>query len=339
MDWTHPVVVDVVWSRLASWEGVYEFWEGRFVTPLALVCGVRRVCRAFRVPLDALWRAISRPYLANDDIGYANRVLMCEYAARRLVQGLEDRLRQAGIHACVAGGFAAWQLERRMQTDDGTSAFPSTMRGTTFYDGLPRNSVWIPMDIDVFFAGDSDVALPIVQDLYGHFSRRLFGVSGVLSTRTVCSDDYYAGEPEETTPDTLRRMMADAKFPHTIADQAVRAMQRARAGHRVLHKTWRINSYSEPIFATEINVVQIAPPIAGRAYPSWVFDGFDLAHCCVALSVDAGQWRFECAPGAQESLHRRQLRFHTTPGTAGSTAATVRRLIKYFRNGFSFVGS
>ena len=55
------------------------------------------------------------------------------------------------LDACVAGGFAAWSLERRLETRAGMDAVP---RSRAMLRSVGRRAVWrqlwIPEDVDVF---------------------------------------------------------------------------------------------------------------------------------------------------------------------------------------------
>lgn len=344
VDWAHPVVVDAVWARLVSWEGVWQFWEHRFDSPLRMVLVLKGVSRTFGVSLDGLWCAIGRPYLSHVDLGYAGRVLLCEYASRRLVQSLLDGIEAiADAEAVIAGGFAAWEFERWLQTLHGLDGFPRCVRDTTFHDGLPRNQLWVPEDINLFFTGNTDAVLKVVERAYADFCG-LLGRAQVLLEMCIESDAIAdVGDDDDDVERQLSRVMVDAEFPYVIIDEAVRSLRMAPTRTTVpCERTWRLHSQSEPLFPITLHVTR-TPPLSASAAPTYgefILDTFDFVHCCVALSVTRqGAWRFDSDAVVLDCIKHRVLRFNTVPFTCvAQVSQTVRRLIKYYMNGFTFRG-
>ena len=109
----------------------------------------------------------------------------------------------------------------------------------------------------------------------------------------------------------------------------------------------------EPWAPTRLNVILTGappppPPEAREAaasartrYARWVTDGFDLAHCAIALDVDArtGAWRFEARERSCRALMARRL--EALPecfARAGRCAASARRVLGALDLGFSLEG-
>ena len=67
---------------------------------------------------------------------------------------------------------------------------------------------------------------------------------------------------------------------------------------------------------------------------------FDLVHVCVALEVDDdGDWVFAASQRSRDALAQRKITFNASRfRSLGTAIVTVRRLIKYHMNGFSFLG-
>jgi hypothetical protein len=85
IDWLSPQILDIVWYNLASWEGVWSYWEGRFSSPLHMVVTIRSLstCIRAQTSITSLWDSISRPYLSHIDHKHGTRVLLCEYISSR----------------------------------------------------------------------------------------------------------------------------------------------------------------------------------------------------------------------------------------------------------------
>lgn len=351
VDWLSPEILDIVWYKLASWEGVWSYWEGRFSSPLCMVVTIRSLSTTIRAqtPITSLWDSISRPYLSYVDLEYGGRVLLCEYAARRFVHSITEVFKNDNnIHVSFAGGFASWQLERRIHTVHKLDAFPRCIRDTTFHDGLPRNELWIPLDIDVFFTGDANVVLPVIQTAYFCFCKLLFKY---LDYSDACVEEHsslyeWIGEDNLQGDHTelLRRTMIEAQFPFVIIDEALRTLENGiycQQDDSILLKTWRLKSCLEPLFPTEINIVQTKHHTENLSYSLWLTQYFDLVHCCVSLTVDeeSGGWLFECSDVVIDCIKHRLLRFNASNfGSLETTILIVKRLIKYYKNGFTFRG-
>ena len=352
MDWTCPEVIDVVWSHLASWEGIWAYWEDRFPSPLSMILTIRGIATATRHAscLKSVWRSIARPYLSRTSLQYAGRVLLCEYAVRRFVQSVTDVFdndARSDVKICFAGGFASWELERQLHTMHNLDALPRC--ATFFHDGITRNDLWVPSDIDVFFTGDADLVLPVIQEAYMYFCQRLFRRLRMLNVCMMESSSMYEwmnrqDESGEDPSILLQRTMTDAHFPPMIVDEAVlalkeRDMKMASRDGPILLKTWRLCSRMEPVFPTDINIIQTKciKKECPFSYSQLLRQSFDFVHCCVSMTVDdeQGNWTFEHEAEVINCLKHRLLRFNTS----ANALLTVHRLIKYYRNGFTFRGN
>jgi hypothetical protein len=252
------------------------------------------------------------------------------------------------IHISFAGGFASWQLERRIHTEHKLDAFPRCIRDTTFHDGLPRNELWIPLDINIFFTGDAHVVLPVIQTAYFYFCKLLFKHLNYLDVCVEEDSSLYEWMDEDSLQvdhtELLRHVMIEAKFPFVIIDEAVCAFENSisfRQDDSILLKTWRLKSCLEPLFPTEISIVQTKNYTENLSYSSWLTNSFDLVHCCVSLTVDgeSGSWLFECRDDVIKCIKHRLLRFNAPNVRSLETTLLIgTRLIKYFKNGFTFRG-
>ena len=99
---------------------------------------------------------------------------------------------------------------------------------------------------------------------------------------------------------------------------------------------------AEPLAPTRLNLVLTgAPPAGAPPYALWVADGFDLAHCAVALGVDArtGAWRFDARERNCRALMERRL--EALPecfARRGRCAASALRLVAFMDLGFTLDG-
>lgn len=339
VDWTCAPACDALWSPLLAWWGAWHVWDG----DTRHQARIRLVCRELAAIDTDLLRAVGRPYLRLTDARFARRQILCEYATRRLVHRVQTMGTLLGIDFVVAGGFAAWELERARETERGNDAFPRARRCTAVNDRIPRHRAWTPGDIDLFFSGDAEMALEIVQAAYQEWCATLFSArrAQVVTTHLVAYDCY---EAEACDGATFRRAMAQLGLPEPIISQAFTSLERAPHSASfttdMLQQTWRLSSTDEVLFPSEINVIHTRRPPEGVDYAHWITRHFDFVHCCVALEVASdGAWVFHAEESARRALAARRLEFNASQfRNSGTLIVTVRRIAKYHMNGFTFLG-
>lgn len=373
VDWTHPVIVQCIWDHLGTLEGLWcaDVPPG-CAAYLCVVIG--RLCWSTR---DAqrvlrLLQALGRPYLLSHPVFSVDLSVTVAYelAVRRFVLLVETLAHKESLGpVAVAGGFAAWQLDRATQASCGRDAFPRC--------DTNDSHLWIPGDLDVFVSSQDFGAIESIVSYA--LLRLLEEVSSPLAPRhlwydCVCNDyGEEASEGEEEEEEELssiedaacvvERLMASEVLgsiaaervrsdlaPHllTRTDSRSNTIRNCSLRSMGLTHVWRLGSCvlrNLPTSITDINVVHTCTPPSAMltpvAYADWVTERFDLVHCAVAVHVDAatGAWRFACRPGAAEALTSRRIHFgpHAL-GTVRDAARTVARIDKYMHRGFYFAG-
>lgn len=331
MDWTAQCVIDCVWSRLGSWEGAFR-WSGD-ESPLSMIVCVRSVCTATRRACDlgAVFSSVGRPYLARSNGWHARRALVCEAAARTFVRTVD-----ATRCAIVAGGFAAWQLERAQSTREGRDGYMRAVRGTTI---APRGEVsapgalWIPESVDVFYWATTDTAATAVRTTI----ECAFAVMCRTLTGTCVVRHRAAGDANDDAFDDACAAVLEVGVPASqsaVVREVLAAASDARGFDALARERWTLTAaLREPFFPSTAHLVRTTPPPDARVLAWWVTRHFDMVHCRVVVHATAeGAYAFECDDDAARALERRQIVVRSRARDARVTAWRVR---KYLSNGFA----
>jgi hypothetical protein len=245
----------------------------------------------------------------------------------------------------VAGGGAAWHLERRLETLRGNDAFPLVTRSNTI---LPvgrggRGYLWVPSNIDVFVhASDSSTVHVLVRQCYETFLNDMFGRVGeeLVGCRHTSTQSSPAGT-QEMRRDVVACLVRDFHLDERLCMEC-------RAHDYAMDVTSRVEEvyeyrcfHQEPLVSSALNVMHTTAPPEGTAFAEWVVGGFDLAHCAVVMDVDpfTGMWTFEGSRRSCRALMHRRL--HLLPGCFSDTlkcVVHVERLCKYSFWGFTHEG-
>lgn len=343
IDWDR--VADCLWQRFFRVSFVYEHVDD----PAPLLRTLACLNTSFRAETSRTWRELARPYLAYVYPPHAYRMFVCEMHQRRMVAALVDRLSLVSgtRRVCVAGGYAAWQLERWVETETGRDAFPRTVRGTHVWNRHQLKRLWVPADIDLFVhSEDPDLAMDLVLDTYHAFVARVF--PNAPRVHVSSSSDYDplqdAGAdvpPTEAYVETMARVVG--LHEHCVSRCAERCTPYApsivRASHHVVVEE------TETLVPLRLNVVftHDPPPPATdseEAFARWVLRSFDLNHCRVAARVvPDGTLAFACTRSTFMDLAYRRLRLTDRALCNLRTCRnTLRRVEKYLSCGFTFEG-
>ncbi|MEC7000243.1 MAG: hypothetical protein VXX04_00240, partial [Actinomycetota bacterium] len=273
---------------------------------------------------------------------YAARAVVCDLAQRRLLSRVVRDLHIVGARACVAGGFAAWQLERYLEVAAGRDGFPHASRFTHVVNTTWRNDVWMPQDVDLFVTTeDAELTLNLVTNAYRDFLFALYANAGDM--RIVASSlEYHEGSDRPPPPPNVVRDLARLhELPEIVVDACVAATHDVRRvdppPRQLVRSSWNIlSTIDEPYVPMRLNVVLTDGGLDAPDYARWVTAHFDLLHCAVSCTVDAdGEYHFRASSAAVHALARRRLEF--TPH-AFLGVNTIRRVCKYLANGFSITG-
>ena len=239
----------------------------------------------------------------------------------------------------------------------------------------PPLPVWFPASIDLYVAiDDPEAARELLLACYRRFVEELHGVGAAVATFET--DAAEEGEGDGAAATGVAAAAGVAAGVAADEDHAARrarppscgaaASRRPRRGasrrsRRARRRRRRPRCHparvelpvpvGEPWAPTRLNVILTdapPPPEAREAaasartrYARWVTDGFDLAHCAIALDVDArtGAWRFEARERSCRALMARRL--EALPecfARAGRCAASARRVLGALDLGFSLEG-
>ena len=304
-------------------------------------------CTTFRTQLTKIWLDLDRPFLSQLRLEHSCRALLCELEQRRLIRHTVRCLNIIGTeHVCVAGGYAAWQLERHMDTIVGRDAFPRTVRGIELWNSRRcMKEIWTPGDVDIFlYADDVELTMDVITSCYREFTDVVFGTDCKMCTSCHLgygdeNDD--AILPLETQVEHLAR---EADLPEHVVSRCVhhRVNDTPLERSNIVKEAWNMMAHArDPLLPSRLNIVFTkAPPAWCHDYSAWVTSSFDIRHCCVAMSVGHdGDLFFYAHPHTIRTLSLRRVEF--TPGSfanESTCANTMRRIQKYLSNGFSVMG-
>lgn len=335
--WTDPVIFDCIWDRLGTLDGLLNLFEDG-AAGMNLVSSLVQVSSHFGHLKARIFRQLNRPYLSS--IGaVAARVVVCEVTQRRMLRGIQTSFELLGIeHSCIAGGFAAWQLERYTDTKSGCDAFPRATRGVRVWDGWPRHDLWVPNDVDLFVAcDDPEIALDIIGTFYNRFHNSLFSSPGITVDHT---DEYQYGASDPPSADDISRIARQYNLPEGVIARCRMHRQCIYRPRRLpIRSTWRFSSHHrENIFPVCLNVIFTSHPSV-LPFREWITGHFDLRHCCIECAVaDDGTYTFRTSNVAFEALRHRRIEF--TPATFADPAChkSIVRIGRYMSQGFTMTG-
>lgn len=337
---------DCLWRPLFSPWFLFEcaFDPSEIVSLLrVLTC----LSRSFRQEVHRTWRALGRPYLSHVSLAHAYRTLAFELHQRRMLRTMHGGLAALGVHdVCVAGGYAAWQLERVLDTEAGRDGYPRSVRGTHIWHGRSMRALWMPTAIDIFLHCD-DVELPldVIGRCYQDFMVTLFRdhfESGALACEVV----HDVAEEEEVLP--LEEDIEEVARDMGLNEHSVSRCVARRASTVAFHPSIIASRHSlflgrtdAVLAAANLQVFVTRAPPPDVAYDAWVCDSFDLNHCRVVASVtEEGRFAFTASPSALADLSLRRLALTDRSfSNARFSSNTIHRLSKYMERGFTFEGA
>ena len=338
MDWVHPVIVDAIWSRLASWEWLWSTWSTLHTRRmLTLPCKIRSLSRVVRreLPWKRFWEEAQRPSYR----GHLMETLpwiRLEFRLRRLVAELHRWGEARQVPLIVAGGFAAWQYAATLKN-------PSSCR-----------SHWQPGDIDLFVGRLlSDVELEELRIVYSRYSNAEHDdFAHDLPVVRVTPSYEYTEETARFSQGTPTPRLVDPVDARTSP-----LIERFASVRRALNDTWnghmidllrqapartpkplsiqRVLRIQES-YALSLNVVELKEGLGlpAKQFGECVLGTFDILPCAIGVDVDpAGQWRFHpLHPIVTDSIHDRRLCFSTR------LFDTEERLLKTLIRGMKYRG-
>ena len=322
---------------------------------LRLLLAVRGLSRAHRELEWSLWAELQGPFLRHVEFQCAARYLRCELAQRQLFVEIDTFLRvRCRRQACIAGGFAAWRLDRSLQTDSGGDGYPRAIRSSTIFDGYARRDVWVPSNVDLFVeAGEDDI---FVADAIG-VRFVIFCTSLFRNARMITYDSFV-----DHDEDDLRRRIDETDVASMLDEfefgQDVRRLCRDQMDLDRLvtpeahHNFSSMRTYSfhattrDPFFPTTLNVIFCTPnrqsPSPEASYVERVLTSFDLTHRRIAcrVSPESGAYLFRARDASVHALAHRRLEiadgvFHRS---REDVRRTLERLRRYIERGFSVRG-
>ena len=351
-DWTSLAVVDAVWDALRSPRWLARWRELEVASPVHLWVAVSSICRATYRPLKELYAAVDRPYLSATDAPHAIQTVLADYCLRALVRDVHAAGAAAKAAVAVAGGFAAWRLERALDTLRGADGLPRCVRTVTF-TRTECTDFWIPNDVDVYVATeDPEAALAAVQAAFLAYAKALWGdEQSCFVFQTLDAATRMGGKADhEDEEGGVDPTIALDALPVTYLDRwhATRRMdllateeeeeRRFGGGRKVggrgveARRMWTLTAHAEgaEAFVPSTCTVWTCRDLAALA------QSFLLAHCGVLVDVDdGGEWRFHASARALGALRDRRLLMQRVP-TRRSDSYTLAR---YTYSGFSFTGN
>lgn len=297
----------------------------------------------------SLYRDVARPYLCRVPAYTVVRTLVCELSSRMLLYRLKNTLYLLGeTRVCCAGGFAAWELERSLETHLGRDGYPRTFRNSQIVHGSypPRCRLWIPHDVDIFVSTSSpNLVMEAIRMVYREFASDLFGgCPGTIHEERIRNQT----DGFETTTSYVRFVAESLFLPASAIEQLIDHVESTTHLEPIPTPidAWSLRTTQHDfVFPSTLNVALVDPANHDRVsqpyFPISVVGTFDLSHCGVVLDVDVdtGAWQFECSPTTLADLRHRRLRLNRNIlGRECTAMRTVCRIVKYSSRGFSLVG-
>lgn len=350
VDWLHPAIIDAMWERLCTLEHIATT-IGR--QPDAILHVYRVVCTLCRTlhgrMRERLWTQIHRPYLIGT--AHAHNNARHELSLRCLVAGMQRGAMLWNVkHMTVVGNFAAWQLERALETHRGNKAFPFVERASTHKSGFPKGTVWVPAEMSVYVGCDDEQrVLDVVTCPYLRYlehtswtsSRVIRFVTRRLKTRFEdLSDQMSASE--------VKRLLTRHGYPEDVITACTLHHREHEeiapySFENFIHGIVKIMPVdaNDALCPIQLNVIRTSPPPANVEYDAWIREHINLRHCAIGIDVHPQtlQWNFSCTEEARCALMHRRIAFSRDAfSTMEQARRTMHSVGKYLFLGFSIPG-
>ena len=209
--------VDCVWRRLLSLEFLVTCAGD---DPVAVLTPLSSVCKVLRAELQRLWATLARPYLGTVPLTLAARELAFEVHERRLLASAVARLAAVGVcDVCVTDEYAAWHLERALDTALGRDGLPRTVRGTHVWSGRTMHRLWFPSAIEIHLhAADVALAVDIVAECFRDFVTRVDSDHARVFQLTEHGDD---DDDDDGESASIISSVVDVARHHGLSEQFV----------------------------------------------------------------------------------------------------------------------
>ena len=347
MDWSCPIVLDEIWGCLLtrSWLSLYQ--KMNYSSPFHMWLCISNVCSEMkrRFPLRSLYRIVERPYIDFlEDINMRALLVHCDFALNSFLQDVQDLSTMLNVEIVCAGGYAAWRLERHLQTQSGESVLPRSIRSTTFEQCRHMMEFWIPQDIDLYTTeSDSELVILVLQESYSKLISTLWGAHA----ECLCAflpgqkDDTDWPMDEEERLQSQREVMKHLEnneegLSNTLLTQLkYYAMVSRTYPWRTCktRKMWTLMCSATLGFEPHVVTVwNVEGKKDGESLSQMLTTSMCLSHCSVQLSANNGDWRYCGTLQSLQDVSDRRLRIVNT----NCYRRLHRMLGHYLSRGFSF---
>lgn len=338
----HTVLWDVIWCPIISLPFLFN---NPPLQALCLVSTIRQLSHAHKRLEYRLWKEIESPFLRHVAFPYALRILWCELLQRRFLIDIHMIVtNMTGRRSCIAGGFAAWRLERCLDTRHNGDGYPRATRQSFVSDGYARREVWVPSNVNVFVeTGDEDdLVLEVIATRYILFCAQMFN-----DPRVMTLNFKHAHERNVVTALDLTQHLDEFEFGQDVRqlcrDQMfIDRLLEETSPTKLGNQSHTLSSAKhEPLVPTRLNVT-FTEDSPQRRYIEWVLASFDLAHCKIACRVDddTGAYVFYGSEDCAETLTQRRIQLSdgSLTHSRASQRETLERIRRYIERGFSVRG-
>ena len=342
LDWIATVSAwDSLWYPLVSLDGctrLYPSYDAACKTVGTLACTCRAFRNAVRASPGGVFWELKQPYLCTEPLGKALTALYMELSQRRMLRRICESIRSLALgEVCIAGGYAAWQLERSLQTAAGREARPVTFPDTCIRGTAVRGGMWLPSSVDVYVTlNDNHAAL--LDAIRMHHNAFLQATQSYL-TGVIVSPHQCVVPPSTQQLHALSNFFGIPLAPpptDTPVDAHPESVVRSRW-------TFRAASALDDTFPCTLNVifVRFHDPVSRIEFPNSVLRHADYEHSAICATVtDQGTLEFYASAAAVRALIRRRVVFRPQACLLGhSFYDAMIRGCKYVQCGFSTVGS
>lgn len=344
LEWTHPIVVDSIWTTLLHNEWLQRHNDMRFKGPTHMWHCISNAFSSLRAmhPISDLYRRIDRPFLSDiQDPLERSLLVRTDFAVRTFLQDVQHLSRLLQIQIRCSGEYAAWRFERRMDTCAGGDAFPRTLRSTSVGRSEHTAPVWIPHEIELFTtSGNEDSVLLVVQEAYVRMLQNVYGAFALHMCAFVpggkmnefaqweSSTTLDGHDPDVSDADVrvLNDVLRTTSLAQMFISDATHSYDTSKEVHLKRRKLWTLScslrTHVEPLTVVVWHVDSLDAP-----------SGHSFCHEGITMHVRAnGDLRWEGSRQAFVGVTSRSLRFRCTP----PPVQAAREICRYAACGFTF---
>ena len=308
---------------------------------------ISNVCSEIRRrhPLQNLYRIVERPYIdLVEDINMRALLVHCDFALNTFLEDVQNVSKMLNVEIVCAGGYAAWRLERHLQTQSGESVLPRSIRSTTFEQCGHMVEFWFPQDIDLYTTeSDTELVILILQETYVKFISSLWGTHAerMCAFLPGQNDDSDWSTDDDERLQSQHELMEHLKSNNEgLSNTLLAQLKRHTSLSRTypwrackMRKMWTLmNSAAIGFEPHVVTVWNVEGKSDGESLSQMLTTSMFLSHSSVQLCADNGDWKYCGTLQSLQDVSDRRLRIVNT----NSYRRLLQMLGHYLSRGFCF---